>query len=64
MLHPSSAFWRPGIGRKIIRDERKRQVAHRRQQAKMAGRRYVEEVGFIMNKECRDALRRTQPGPA
>ena len=26
----------------------------------MAARRYVEEVGFIMNKESRDALRRTQ----
>ena len=49
-----------GIGQKIIRDEKKRQVAHRRQQAKFAARRYVEEVGFIMNKEGRDALRRTQ----
>ena len=66
---PARAPWSPrrcpwllaaGIGQKIIRDEKKRQVAHRRQQAKIAARRYVEEVGFIMNKESRDALRRTQ----
>ena len=49
-----------GIGQKIIRDEKKRQVAYRRQQAKFAARKFVEEVGFIMNKESRDALRRTQ----
>ncbi len=57
---PVSVVLAAGIGQKIIRDEKKRQVAHRRQQAKMAARRYVEEVGFIMNKESRDALRRTQ----
>ncbi len=57
---PLSVVLAAGIGQKIIRDEKKRQVAHRRQQAKMFARRYVEEVGFIMNKECRDALRRTQ----
>ena len=57
---PLSVVLAAGIGQKIIRDEQKRQVAHRRQQAKMAARRYVEEVGFIMNKESRDALRRTQ----
>ena len=57
---PLSVVLAAGIGQKIIRDEKKRQVAHRRQQAKLAGRRYVEEVGFIMNKESRDALRRTQ----
>jgi hypothetical protein len=57
---PVSVVLAAGIGQKIIRDEKKRQIAHRRQQAKMAARRYVEEVGFIMNKESRDALRRTQ----
>ena len=57
---PLSVVLAAGIGQKIIRDEKKRQIAHRRQQAKMAARRYVEEVGFIMNKESRDALRRTQ----
>ena len=48
-----------GIGRKMIKDEQKRQLAYRRQQAKNATRKYVEEVGFVMNKETRDALRRT-----
>ena len=57
---PLSVVLAAGIGQKIIRDEKKRQIAHRRQQAKMAARRYVEEVGFVMNKESRDALRRTQ----
>jgi Dynamin family len=57
---PLTALLAAGIGQKIIRDEKKRQIAHRRQQAKFAARRYVEEVGFIMNKEGRDALRRTQ----
>ncbi|MEO5833996.1 MAG: dynamin family protein [Nakamurella sp.] len=49
-----------GIGQKLIRDERKRQIAHRQQQARAAARRFVDEVGFIMNKETQDALRRTQ----
>lgn len=49
-----------GIGQKLIRDERKRQVAHRQQQAKAAARKFVDEVSFIMNKETQDALRKTQ----
>lgn len=60
IVAPLSVALAAGIGQKLIRDERKRQVTHRRQQAKMAARRYVEEVGFIMNKETQDALRRTQ----
>jgi hypothetical protein len=57
---PLTALLAAGIGQKIIRDERKRQVAYRRQQAKVAARRYIEEVSFHVNKESRDALRRTQ----
>jgi hypothetical protein len=49
-----------GIGQKIIRDERRRQVAYRRQQAKAAARRYVDEVAFLVSKDSRDALRTTQ----
>ncbi len=60
VLGPLSLVLAVGIGGKIMRDERKRQLAHRRQQAKLAARRYVDEVGFIMSKEARDALRRTQ----
>ena len=32
----------------------------RQQQAKAALRQYIDEVSFVVNKECRDALRRTQ----
>jgi hypothetical protein len=49
-----------GIGQKVIRDERRRQVAYRRQQAKNAARKYVDEVAFMVSKDCRDALRITQ----
>jgi hypothetical protein len=57
---PLTALIAAGIGQKIIREEKKRQIAYRRQQAQLAARRYVEEVSFVMNKEGRDALRRTQ----
>lgn len=60
VLGPLSLVLALGIGGKIMRDEKKRQLAHRRQQAKLAARRYVDEVGFIMSKETRDALRQTQ----
>lgn len=59
IVAPISVALAAGIGRKMIKDEQKRQVAYRRQQAKAAARKYVEEVGFVMNKETRDALRRT-----
>jgi hypothetical protein len=49
-----------GIGQKLIRDEQKRQRAYRQQQAKIAARRFVDEVAFVLNKETRDALRATQ----
>ena len=59
IVAPISVALAAGIGRKMIKDEQKRQVAYRRQSAKAAARKYVEEVGFVMNKETRDALRRT-----
>jgi GTPase SAR1 family protein len=48
------------MGRKSIRDEKQRLLAQRRQQAKVAVRRYVEEVSFQVGKDSRDALRRVQ----
>lgn len=48
------------VGRKLVRDERERQLEYRRQQAKQELRRFVDEVGFVLGKECRDAIRRTQ----
>ena len=48
------------IGRKLIRDERQRQLTYRRQQAKMACRRYLDEANFVIEKDCLDSLRRTR----
>jgi hypothetical protein len=49
-----------GIGRKIIADERKRQLTYRQQQAKAAVRRFVDDVAFVLNKQTRDGLRAAQ----
>jgi ribosomal protein L29 len=48
------------MGHKGLRDEKKRQLAQRRQQAKNAVRRYCDEVLFVMGKDSRDTLRRIQ----
>jgi hypothetical protein len=48
------------MGRKGLRDEKQRQVAQRRAQAKNAMRRYCDEVNFVMGKDSRDTLRRVQ----
>jgi len=60
VVGPLSIALGAGIGRKLLRDERLRQLTHRRQQAKIAARRYVDDVAFIVAKDCRDSLRRTQ----
>jgi gas vesicle protein len=48
------------MGRKGLRDEKKKQVAARQQQAKNAVRRYCDQVSFVMGKDSRDTLRRIQ----
>jgi hypothetical protein len=48
------------LGRKLVRDERTRQLEYRRQQAKQELRRYVDEVAFVVGKDSRDAVRHTQ----
>jgi hypothetical protein len=48
------------LGRKAIGDERKRVVAKRQGEAKVALRRYVDDVTFHAGKECRDMLRGVQ----
>lgn len=60
VVAPLAAALAGGIGQKIIRDERRRQVAYRRQQAKAAARRYIDDVAFLVSKDARDALRATQ----
>ena len=45
---------------KSIRDEKKRQVTARRQQAVTSIRKYLDEVSFLVGKESRDSLRAVQ----
>jgi hypothetical protein len=48
------------MGGKVLRDEKKRQVVRRREQARAAVRRYCDEVSYVMGKDSRDTLRRIQ----
>lgn len=48
------------MGRKALRDDRDRQLTARRQQAKQAVRKYVDEVSFQVTKDSRDTLREVQ----
>lgn len=48
------------MGRKGLREEKKRQQANRQNQARNAIRRYCDEVTFVMTKDSRDTLRRIQ----
>jgi hypothetical protein len=48
------------MGRKGLRDEKKRQRTLRQNQARNAVRRYCDEVSFVMGKHSRDTLRKIQ----
>lgn len=48
------------VGRKGLREDKERQLAQRRAQAKQAVRSYVDEVNFPVSKDVRDTLRRVQ----
>lgn len=48
------------MGRKGLREEKKRQRGNRQNQAKNAVRRYCDEVTFVMGKHSRDTLRHIQ----
>jgi Dynamin family len=60
IVAPIALVLAAGIGQKVIRDERRRQVTYRRQQAKNAARKYVDEIAFMVTKDSRDTLRATQ----
>jgi GTPase SAR1 family protein len=60
VVAPIALVLAAGIGQKVIRDERRRQIAYRRQQAKNAARKYVDEIAFMVSKDSREALRVTQ----
>jgi hypothetical protein len=49
-----------GLGRRAVREERARRHQQHQAEARAALNRYAQEVGFIVDKECKDALRRTQ----
>jgi hypothetical protein len=48
------------LGRRLVRQERERQVQQRRAQAKNELRRYVDDVTFHVGRDSREAVRRTQ----
>ncbi|HVL84908.1 MAG TPA: dynamin family protein [Pseudonocardia sp.] len=48
------------LGRKQVRDDRKRALQRRRSDAKIAMRKHVDEVQFQVGKDCRAMLRTTQ----
>ncbi|MGH8886200.1 MAG: dynamin family protein [Egibacteraceae bacterium] len=60
VLNPVSVGAGLLLGGKSVRDERDRQLALRRSQAKSAIRRYLDDVGFQVGKDSRDTLRRIQ----
>ncbi|HEU4422531.1 MAG TPA: dynamin family protein [Pilimelia sp.] len=48
------------VSRRLLRADRERDVEQRRQQVKHELRRYIEEVAFVVGKDSRDAVRRSQ----
>jgi hypothetical protein len=48
------------MGTSSLKDEKHRQLAQRRAQAKNAVRKYCDEIQFVMGKDSRDTLRRIQ----
>jgi hypothetical protein len=48
------------MGRSSLKGEKQRQLAMRRAQARQAVRKYTDEVTFVVGKDSRDTLRRTQ----
>jgi predicted GTPase len=48
------------LGRKSVKEERERHLMMRRNQARQAMRRYVDDLQFLMAKDSRDTLRQIQ----
>lgn len=60
LLNPISIGAGVLLGTKAYRDDKEQQVVRRRAEAKMAIRRFVEDVSFAANKESKDRLREIQ----
>jgi hypothetical protein len=57
MLNPATAAVGLLMGRKAVKDERERQMTLERQQAKVTARQFIDDAGFEVGKEMKDALR-------
>jgi hypothetical protein len=57
---PAAALLGLLMGKKAVKDEGDRQLAVRRNSAKLAQRRYTDEVSFVVGKYSRDHLRHLQ----
>jgi hypothetical protein len=60
MMNPISVVLGLALGRRTYQEERDRLLTQRRQQAKGAVRRYVDEASFQVGNDSREALRRVQ----
>lgn len=58
MLNPLSVVVGLGLGRRTVREEKRRQLTQRQQQAKMAVRKYLDDVNVEAGKVSRDTTRR------
>ena len=57
MINPATAAVGLLMGRKAVKDEKERQLTMQRQQAKVTARQFVDDAGFEIGKEMKDALR-------
>ena len=62
IINPLSLVLGIFMGRRVLREEKQRQLASRREQARQSVTRYLEEVTFRVNKDVQDALRRIHRG--
>ncbi|MCD5310435.1 dynamin family protein [Kineosporia babensis] len=58
-LGPISLALGAVIGKRVLRDSYERQVHKRREQAREACKRFLDEATFVFGKDCMDSLRRT-----
>ena len=58
MISPATIAIGLAMGRRGLSEEKKRQLAMRRSQAKNAVRKYVEEARFLVAKDSRDTIRK------
>jgi hypothetical protein len=58
MINPLSIVIGLGLGRRGLREEKRRQLQQRRQQAKMAVRKYADDINVEASKTTRDTVRR------